>query len=407
MKILYLYQYFVARQGHGMTRAYEFARRLIQMGHEVHVVTSPGYLPDEYNHFDKVTRIDIEGVPVIIIPIPYSQSMSFPRRIRSFIQFALLASWVCMRQKADVVYASSGPLTIAIPGIAASLWQRIPMVFEVRDLWPEIPIAVGALKNPAARWLARALEWIAYHWARHVVALSPGMAAGVQRRGIAPERVTVIPNSSDVDLFDVPRATGQPIRDELNLKDDQPLVVYTGTFGLLNNVGYLVDVARVMQQLDPSIHFLLVGSGAEFENVVEKARQQEVLGKNLTIWSPRSKTEMPAILSAATITTSLFLPIKAMWNNSANKFFDSLAAGRPIMLNYGGWQADLLRETGAGISVSPEDTRQAAADLAAFLQDHPRIEAAGAAARELAYTRFHRDEMAKKLESVLRKVTQK
>jgi glycosyltransferase involved in cell wall biosynthesis len=404
VKILYLYQYFVARQGHGMTRAYEFARRLVGMGHEVTVITSAGYLQDEYKKLKKTTLVDIEGVPTLIIPVPYSNSMSFRRRMGAFVQFALLASWACMRRRADLVYASSGPLTIAIPGMLASAWQRIPMIFEVRDLWPELPIAIGAIKNPAIKAAARALEWTAYHRARHVVALAPGMAEGVMKRGIPASRVTVIPNCADVDLFDVPESTGDPIRHKLGLTPRQPLIVYTGTFGLMNNVGFMVDVAAEMRRIAPEIRFLLVGAGGAFEKVMEKARTLGVLDENLYIWEPLPKTQMPAVLAAATIATSLFAPVREMWNNSANKFFDALAAGRPIAINYGGWQAELLTQTGAGITISDRDPCAAAQALAAFTQDEARLAAARAAARALAYDSFNRETMAARLEALMRQV---
>src|SRR5690606_28820107 len=115
------------------------------------------------------------------------------------------------------------------------------------------------LRNPILRWLAELLEWVAYHAAAHVVALSPGMAEGVIRRGISPERVTVIPNSCDLGLFDVPASQGDTIRARLKLAPGQPLVVYTGTFGLINGVNYLVDLAAAMQPIAPDVHFLLIG----------------------------------------------------------------------------------------------------------------------------------------------------
>ncbi|NDJ61559.1 MAG: glycosyltransferase family 4 protein [Chloroflexi bacterium] len=404
MRILYLYQYFVPVQGHGMTRAYEFARRLIAMGHDVKMVTSAGYLPEAYKSLTETTEIEISGIPCIVIPVPYSNYMSFPQRIRSFIRFALIASWRCMRHPADIVYASSAPLTIAIPAIAASRWQRIPFVFEVRDLWPELPIAIGALRNPLLKRAARALEWLAYHAARHVVALSPGQAEGVIKRGIDTNRVTVIPNSADVDLFDVPDGSGAPVREQLGLTPDQPLIVYTGTFGLMNNISYLVEIAVAMRSIAPDMRFLLIGAGGEFEKVMQTARDHGVLDDTVFIWEPRPKTEIPAILSAATVATSLFLPVKEMWNNSANKFFDALAAGRPIAINYCGWQAEILEATGAGIVIPDQDATQAAHDLAAFVHDAERVQAAREAARELAYSRFHRDTMTAQLEQLLRRV---
>ncbi len=404
MRILYFYMYFVARQGHGMTRAYEFARRLIDAGHDVTMITSAGYLPDAYKHYTRPTQIDIEGVPTLIIPVPYSNYMSFPQRLRAFVSFAARAAYHGMKTRADIVYASSAPLTIAIPGIAASRWQRIPMVFEVRDLWPELPIAIGAIKNPVFIWAARALEWVAYHAAHHVVALSPGIADGVSRRGIHADKITVIPNAADLDLFDVPPETGDPIRQRLGITPDQPLIVYTGTFGIMNNVGFLVEIAALMRDIDADITFLLIGSGGEFEKIEAKARALGVLGVNTHIWRPISKLEIPAVLSAATAAASLFIPVREMWNNSANKFFDALAAGRPIIINYGGWQADLLDQTGAGLRISDTDATSAAHDLAAFVRDADRMAHARAAARELARTAFDREIMAARLEALLRRV---
>lgn len=400
MRILYLHQYFCPPQADGGTRSYEFARRLIASGHEVYMITSSAYLP-HHNETSGISHLEIAGIPAVVIPVPYSNAMSFSKRIRAFFQFAWHASREAMRQRADVVFATSTPLTIAIPGILVHLRRRIPMVFEVRDLWPELPIAVGALKNPLAKVAARWLEWIAYHSSAHIVVLSPGMAKGVMRRGISPERVTVIPNSCDLDLFDVPPEQGRPIRERLNLTSEQPLIVYTGTFGLINGVDYLVDVAAAIRDFAPDVHFLLVGKGAKREVVTHKAQATGVLGKNVTIWDSVPKIELPSVLAAATVATSVVLPLKPLWNNSANKFFDALAAGKPIAINHGGWQADLLQETGAGIVLSPDNPVEGARQLATFVQDHARLKSARKAARHLARTRFDRDMMASQLEDIL------
>lgn len=371
------------------------------------MITSAAMLPKSYHALTDVTETNIDGIDMTIIPVTYANNMSFSARMLAFARFALMASRYAMRYPTDVIYATSTPLTIALPGIAGKLRWRVPMVFEVRDLWPELPIAVGALKQPVLRWLAYALEWVAYHAASHVVALSPGMAEGVIKRGIDSARVTVIPNSSDVDKFALPPGSGAPIREKLGLTPDQPLVVYTGTFGLINNVGWLVDVAAALRQRAPDVHFLLIGSGAEWEKVREKARALGVLDVNLSLWEPVPKAHMPLVLSAATVATSLFQPLKPMWNNSANKFFDALAAGKPAAINYGGWQADLLNETGAGIVLPDDDIAQAAQMLDAFVHDAARLASASDAAHHLAYTRFNRDTLAMQLENVLTKVVSK
>lgn len=403
MRVLYLHQYFTPPQGSSGTRSYEFARRLIAAGHDVCVITSAAFLPECERQSDSlVYRTIIDGVPLVVINVPYRNEMPFSARIQAFLRFAALSALEALRQPADVIFATSTPLTIAIPGLLAALLKRIPMVFEVRDLWPELPIAMGALRNPFARWAAKALEWAAYHGAAHIITLSPGMTDGVMRRGIPAERVTTIPNSCDIDLFDVPPERGYNFRQRIpNLGIDQPLVVYTGSFGKIYGITYLVDMAKAMQAINPEVCFLLVGSGEEKRQVIVKAQSNGTLDQNLFVWEPLPKTEIPDLLSAATIALSLVIPIQSLWNNSANKFFDALAAGKPVAINYEGWQAELLSRSGAGLVLPPNDPASAAKLLASFLQDSERVKKAGVAAKDLAHAKFHRDEMARQLEEIL------
>jgi glycosyltransferase involved in cell wall biosynthesis len=175
----------------------------------------------------------------------------------------------------------------------------------------------------------------------------------------------------------------------------------------MNGVGYLVRLAEAMRTIAPDMRFLLVGGGAELQSVTQQAQACGVLNHNVWIWEPLPKIEMPQVLAAATIATSTFIPLKPMWNNSANKFFDALAAAKPVAINYGGWQADLMRETGAGIVLPPDDIDQAAHLLANFAQDAGALEKAAAAARRLAHTYFARDRLAAELESVLTNIVEK
>ena len=401
LRIVYLHQYFKTRHEAGGTRSFEMARRLVAKGHTVHMITSVRHADFSSSGWQQSTE---SGIRVHAVPVPYSNTMSYRRRTVAFFRFALLAARRTAQLKPDVVFATSTPLTIAIPAIVAKLWHRVPMVFEVRDLWPELPIAVGALKNPIAQALARALEWLAYKSSAHIVALSPGMAQGVEKRGIPADKITVIPNCCDVELFDVPPSAGRHIRDRIpGLAEGDPLVVYTGTFGLINGVSYLVDVAAAMRSRDPDVRFLLVGAGAEWNKVVARAQALGLLGQTVWIWRPIPKAEMPSLLAAATVATSLVVPLPELFHNSANKFFDALAAGKPVAINYGGWQADLLQSTGAGVVLPWNDPRRAADILSSLVRDREQLQQAGLAARELAHTQFHRDAMAQRFEEVLRR----
>jgi glycosyltransferase involved in cell wall biosynthesis len=405
MKILYLHQYFVPPDAPGGTRSYEFARRLVQRGHQVTMVTSNAMMKNGFADPDRITRRQLDGIDLVILPVRYGNEMSYRRRTMAFAKFAAQATAEAVRHRPDVVFATSTPLTIAIPGLLTRIARGVPMVFEVRDLWPELPIAIGALRNPAAQQIARGLEWLAYHGSSEVVALSPGMADGVAAAGIPRDRITTIPNSCDIANFDAPASAVAAFRRERlpELGEDQPLVVYGGTYGHINDAGWLVDVAASMARFAPDVRFAMAGGGVEAEAIEGRASERGVLGHNLWMLPPLPKRDMPAFLGCASVATSLFMPLPQMWKNSANKFFDALAAGKPIAINYEGWQADLLRSTGAGVCLPQRDPTGAAQRLHALLSSPARLTEAAAAARRLARDSFDRDKLALQLEAVLQR----
>jgi glycosyltransferase involved in cell wall biosynthesis len=403
MRILYLHQYFVSPEAAGGTRSYELARRLVAAGHEVTLVTSNAMMPAQYRDITAPLRTKMAGIDLVVLPVRYGNAMGYADRMRAFARFAALASIEALRHRSDVVFATSTPLTIALPGLLASFGRRVPMVFEVRDLWPELPIAMGALPSGWMRAAARTLEWLAYHGSAHVVALSPGIAAGVAKTGIAHDRISVIPNACDLEMFGSASARAPAFRAEHLpwLKEQERLVLYAGTFGAINDAGWLVEVAAAARTVAPRLQFALVGSGAERDAIEARARERGVLGTNLRVLPPVSKREVPGLLGAATVATSLFKPLPEMEANSANKFFDALAAGRPLAINYGGWHADLLRNSGAGLVLPSSDPGAAARDLATLALDEHAVMRAGAAARALASERFDRDDLAIRLAHVL------
>jgi glycosyltransferase involved in cell wall biosynthesis len=277
------------------------------------------------------------------------------------------------------------------------------MVFEVRDLWPELPIAMGALRNPLLRTAASALEWVAYHGAKHVVGLSPAIAEGVVRRGIPEARVSVVSNACDLEAFrhadrDAAAARARHLG---MLPPNAKVVLYGGTFGAINDVAWLADVAAASRQRGDDLQFVLVGDGAGRDALVQRATSHGVLDDNLHVLAPIPKREIPGLLGAATIATSLFMPLPEMEANSANKFFDALAAGKPVAINYGGWHAELLQHWGAGISLPHAWPATAAAQLAELARDPAALAEHGAAALRLARACFDRDALAADLLRVL------
>lgn len=403
MHILYLHQHFTTREGSSGTRSYEFSRLLHQKGHEVTIICglySQSGLPHKTGRI--VEEHSVDGLRVLALNVPYDQKMSYLRRILAFIWFMILSSWFAARQRQiDVIYATSTPLTIAVPAMIASFVRRKPFVFEVRDLWPDVPIGMGILRNRVFKALALSLEWVTYRRAKHIVALSPDMKTGIIKKGINPDKITMIPNASDNDLFDVPPQAGIDFRAKHPELGSGPLVVYAGTFGKVNNLTYFVRLAGCVRHLDDQVRFLLVGMGGEAKRIRALVQRLGLLNQNFFLMDAAPRREIPAILSAATMATSSALPNPVLWANSANKVFDALAAGKPLMINYQGWQAEMLHETGAGLVLDPKDISTAAHKLVEALHDPTWLENASKAAKQLACERFARDRLAVVLEGVL------
>lgn len=398
MKIIYLHQYFNTPEMSGGTRSYEMARRMVAAGHEVHMVTS---IREQGHQQDGWLETSEEGIQVHWLPVPYSNQMSYMQRILAFFSFAKAARKKVVELKGDVIFATSTPLTIALPAVPAARKKKIPMVFEVRDLWPEMPIAMGALNNPLLRFMAHKLEHWAYQNSAAVVALSPGMKDGVVATGYPANKIAVIPNSSDNRDFAHDPNAARKFRADREWLGDKPLLVYTGTFGKVNGVGYMVELASALLALGSDVRILLIGSGAERDSVMQAAQQAGVYQNNLYIEEPLPKKEMPALLSAATMASALFIDLPEMRPNSANKFFDALASGTPVLLNYGGWMHDLVTTHDCGLPMWQKPIREVAKLLDSRMHDQVWLDKAGLSARKLAEHSFDRDTLANQLMEVI------
>jgi len=395
VKLVYLHQYFNTPAMNGSIRSFEMARRLVDRGHQVAMVTSWRWPTEHGDWF--IT--DESGIEVHWLPVPYDNEMSYAARLQAFFRFAGRAARRAARLDGDLVFASSTPLTIALPGVYAARRRRRPMVFEVRDLWPEMPINVGAIRNPLAKWLARRLESFAYRNARRIVALSPGMAAGVAARGYRQANIDVIPNSADLDLFH-PDADGDGFRREFPNLGSRPIMLYAGTLGRINGIEYLAELAAALRLLESPVCIVVLGAGSEEGRVRTSAERLSVLDQNFFLLPPMAKQKVGVAFAAASLICSICAPIAGVENNSANKFFDGLAAGRALAVNHGGWQADLLKNHQAGIELD-RDAESAARQVVDLFADPERLARMGANARRLAEAEFSRDLLARKLERTL------
>ncbi|MDK7237805.1 glycosyltransferase family 4 protein [Corynebacterium amycolatum] len=391
MRITYIHQHFVLPGEPGGSRPYEFARRMAAAGHEVTMICGR----------DEAMDKTVDGIHVRRLAIPYRNEMSKRERIVSFLNFLVRASAVAARVPADVIYASSTPLTVAVPGIVAKFTQRAPLVAEIRDLWPEVPIKLGYLNNPVAIFLAKQLEKAFYAASSEVVALSPSMADGVKE--VAPKkRVTVIPNASDFERFDVPAEQRAAFRKEQGWGDDV-VAVYAGGFGMSYQLEWLVDLAAQLRRDGvENVRFVLLGQGSDSDALYQRA-ENAGLDADAMFLGRQPKEDVAKYVSAADIALSPLRDDPCLEGNSLNKVFDAMAASRPVVFNHGGWLEEAATEHDAGWRLS-RDIPTAAKRFAEIISDRDEMRAAGQRNRELGEKRFARDSLYNQLIEVLNRV---
>lgn len=392
MRIVYIHQHFNFPWESGWQRPWQFARRLARAGHEVTVICGGR---------EKMHQ-ELEGVTIRRLAAPYENSMIFQQRVRSFISFMTQACYHAARVRADVVFASSTPLTTAVPGMIASRLRRVPFVFEVRDLWPEAPVALGFLKNPLTIRVAEQLEKLAYRCADHIIALSPGMEAGIRR--VRPQaRTTVVPNASDVENFAAGRRQRSEIRAELGWAPEETVLFYAGSFGVTYDLPWLIHLAGQLKNRGQKVRVVAFGEGSDSQKC-RRIAVQYGLAPQQVLPGKIPRTQIERMLPAADFAVSTLVDSPALEINSLNKVFDALAAARPVLFNHAGWLPEMLAEHGAGwqLSRSPEE----AADQLISKIDSGEIDwhKASAAALDLAETAFDRDLLFRRLLRVLESV---
>ncbi len=391
MHIFYIHQHFALRSGSTGTRSYEFARRWVQAGHTVTLITGNCDVAGLGDDRKLISRRIVDGINLVVVGARYSNKQSYLQRLLSFFYFMLFSAYVGVRTKgADVVYATSTPLTVGIPAILIKWLKGIPFLFEVRDQWPEVPIALGVIRN---RFMKRVLLWLEkaiYRRSAAIVALSPGMAEGV--RGVigGDKPIAVIPNSSDVDLFEQAGEDCRDVRDRYGW-GSRLVIVHFGTMSTANGLHFLVDAAKRCRDRS-DLHFVLVGDGnkrAELEQRIADARLD-----NIQVLDRMSKMQLVSFIRACDVATVVFADYPILEHNSANKLFDSLSAGKPVLLNYSGWQRQVLEDARAGFGCLQWDLDEYVQKVLWFADHRDELEQMGRNAKQLAVDEFNRDKLA-------------
>ena len=374
MRLVYIHQYFRTPEQGGAVRSYHLAKGLIEAGVEVELITA-----HSSNSYDQRW---IDGIKVHYLPVDYDQKFGFFRRIWSFLQFVRQSKKLLKKlSRPDLLYVTSTPLTTGWIGLWAKRKLALPYIFEVRDLWPEAPIQVGAIQNPLLIRFLRSLEKKIYDQSLSLVALSPGIAAHLKH--ISPDRsVALIPNFSDLSQF-FPKEKNQSLADSLGLTSGLT-IAYTGALGQVNAVEELLELAKMAQERGKNWNFLIMGAGSHEVLLREKAQKMDLRSTHFLPYS--SKEQVNEVLALADFAWISFAHYPVLKTNSPNKFFDAIAAGKAILVNHKGWVYDLVMTHELGISFLPGKWVKAFTRLEELESGRDKIQVMGRRARKLAET---------------------
>jgi glycosyltransferase involved in cell wall biosynthesis len=393
MKIIYFHQHFSTPQGSAGTRSYEMAIRLIQRGHAVSMVCGSygaGKTGMTQPFLRGKRRGVVDGIDIIEFNLGYSNSDGLLKRTKIFLSFAMRSISLIFSEHYDILFATTTPLTAGIPGILARWLRGKKFVFEVRDLWPELPRAMGIIKNPVLLWVLEVLELCSYRSANRLIGLSPGIVDGILHRNVEADRVRLIPNGCDFGIFAQDLSPWRP----LSIEATDLMAVFAGTHGLANGLDAVLNAAYELKKRGrKDIKLLLIGQGRLKASLQERANLKGL--SNVVFHDPINKSRLAGLLASADVGLQILANVPAFYyGTSPNKFFDYIAAGLPVLNNYPGWLAEMSEEYKCGFAVMPDDPISFANALESAADNRHLLEGMGKNAQLLAELEFSRVNLA-------------
>ncbi len=380
MKILYIHQYFKTPDEGGANRSYYMAKALLAKGYQVQMLSA-------HNESKSIVK-NIEGIAVAYLPVTYQNSFGFVKRVKAFIQFLQLAkSFIKKNHDFDKIIVSSTPLTVGFIGLWAKKKFRIPFIFEVRDLWPEAPIQMGAIKNPLLKWWLKKQEIKLYKNAERVIALSPGMRNHIEKK-VLNAKVELIPNVADCEFFERVVEKDEDLVLQYGVKD-KFVVSYFGAVGPVNDLMSLIKCAELCTDLP--IRFLIMGEGLSLASTKKYVSAKSL--KNIFFIPYGTKGEVRDVMNVTDACYVSFLHKPILRTNSPNKFFDAIASGKLIITNIQGWIRGLVEKRHIGFFADSDFPVEFREKILPFLESPELLHKYQKASRNTAEQFFSRKEL--------------
>lgn len=405
MHILFITDNFPPETNAPASRTYDHAKRWVAVGHEVTVVTGVPNFPSGKIHRGYRNRLwqreRIDGIDVVRVWTYITANEGFIKRTLDYISFmvsAIIASPFLRRP--DVIVATSPQFFAPCAAWVISLWRRRPFVFELRDLWPDSIVAVGAMRETLLITILRKLEYFLYRRASLIVSVTWAFKQVLTENGIPQTKIVVVPNGVDLDRY-VPGP--KPAHLDQRLETTGKFVAaYIGTVGMAHGIGTLLDASRMLRVSRPDIVFIVVGTGAEHEALVRQSQAEGLT--NVIFVGSVSKAEVADYWRLCDVAVVLLRDAPLFRHVIPSKMFEAMGMQRPIILGVKGESENILRNSRAGVAIPPEDP---AALVQAIMQLADNLEvrhALGSRGREFAAANFNRDVLAADMLEAMQKL---
>lgn len=407
MHILYLSHYFVPENNAPAARVHAMSREWVRLGHRVTVLTCAPNVPagvvyEGYRN-RPLQQEWIDGVRTVRVWTYLAANRGRVRRGLNFLSYlgsaALAAPLV---RDVDIVIATSPQLFAGWAGLPAARTHGAPFVLEIRDLLSAATTAVGALRPGRAVAALESVERVLYGRADHIVTVGEGYRDGLVARGVPAEKIDVITNGVDTELF-TPRPADPAVRARFGLPGDAFVVVFAGTIGMASGLDVALRAARRLRDAGrDDVRFLLVGDGAVRADLEASARSQGLDNVVFTGLVPRP--ELPDILAASDACLVHFRRDELFSTILPSKFFEDAAMERPILLGFEGHARRLVDEAGCGVAFAPEDDAGLVSGIERLAADPAAARRMGENGRRYVLAHFDRRELAHRYLDVLERV---
>jgi glycosyltransferase involved in cell wall biosynthesis len=392
--ILFVHQAFNTTQNGGGTRHFEIFRNWGRVGWSVNVVTSGReYLSGRPTRWGEESY----GLRITQVPCLVNHHRSILFRKMSYLWFSVAALFACLRlKKVDIVLGTSPPISQALTALVAAKILRKPFLFEVRDLWPDFPIALNLIRNRFMIELFRRIERFLYRESSHIVINSPGFLSPLKSKGVDTRKISLVPNGVDVTMFDRPRHT-ERLRRVLGL-DRKFTILYAGAIGIANDLDTLIEAAHQLRE-EKDIVFLLIGDGIMLNSIKSKCDRLNLV--NVKFLSTRPKCHMREFVGLADLCYAGLIKCPVLHTTYPNKVFDYMAAGKPVLLALDGPMRSVIEEADAGVCVPPGDRSLVAKGILALRNDRMKCHIMGQNGRSFVSKRFSRDVQSEAFRSII------